>query len=329
MMKSRWLSAALILAGLAVHGGLARGQDVTWESFEKKETFYQKLYTKTTQKMTVMGMKNEQVQEQTFYFEWTPLGKEGDDYKVKQKIIGIKMDIDIGGNKISYVSASVDETAKQPKNPMTEFFGNLVGAEFTLYLNPKTQKVTKVEDVDKLVENLTKVNASMKPLLDKILSKESVQQMAEPMLKVVPPEGKFDMAKKTWSSTTELKMGPIGTYVTKNDYEFKGEDKDKGLAKIGVKVDLKYQAPAGNEGGNLPFKIKKADNLQGKQIGDKNEIEFNYKKGRIESSHLEVELKGDLEIEIAGMSTSVNLDQTQVTDLTTTDKNPLPEKKKS
>jgi hypothetical protein len=325
MMKSRWLNAALILVGLAVPCGLARGQEVTWDSFEKKETFYQKLYTKTTQNLTVMGMKNEQVQEQTFYFEWTGMDKVGDDYKVKQKIIGIRMDIDIGGNKISYVSPSVDETAKQPKNPMTEFFGELVGSEFILYINPKKQEVTKVENVDKLVDKLTKINASMKPLLEKILSEKAVKQMAEPMLKVVPSDGKFDKDEK-WTSETTLDMGPIGTYVTKNEYELKGVEKD--LAKIDVKVNLTYQAPGAAAGGNLPFKIKKAENLKGTQTGDKNMIEFNVKQGRIETSNLQVKLEGDLEIEIAGMTTSVHLDQTQVTELTTSASNPLPEKKK-
>src|SRR6266516_1543414 len=61
------------------------------------------------------GKKDEQKQEQTFMIQWTPLDMDKDNnYVVKQKIVGVKMKIDIGGNNIAY-----DSTAKNPKNPMT------------------------------------------------------------------------------------------------------------------------------------------------------------------------------------------------------------------
>src|SRR5205823_910372 len=113
--------------------------------------FYQEMNTVTTQEMEVTGMKHKQEQKQTFWFKWTPKGdksKDGD-FTVEQEILDIKMDIDIGGNKISY-----DSTDKvQPKNPMSEFFKQLLGAKFTITIGPKDGVLTvkDVKGVDELI----------------------------------------------------------------------------------------------------------------------------------------------------------------------------------
>src|SRR5262245_30212327 len=60
---------------------------LAWK-FEVDKPFYQKMTTKTKQTMTVMTNRVEQTQEQTFYFSWTPKSKEGDVWKIEQKIIG-------------------------------------------------------------------------------------------------------------------------------------------------------------------------------------------------------------------------------------------------
>ncbi len=43
-----------------------------------------------------------QKQEQTFYFQWTPEKKVDGKWIIAQKILGVKMDINIGGNPIKY-----------------------------------------------------------------------------------------------------------------------------------------------------------------------------------------------------------------------------------
>src|SRR5262245_55668255 len=75
-----------------------------YKAFAGKTPFYQELTTDTTQVMKVMGQEVKQEQKQTFYIQWTPQEAKGDNYVVTQKIIGVKMNIDIGGNKISYDS---------------------------------------------------------------------------------------------------------------------------------------------------------------------------------------------------------------------------------
>jgi RNA polymerase sigma factor (sigma-70 family) len=143
-------------------------------SFEKGTTFSQVMTTQTKQTMKVMGSEIVQNQEQTFYFSWTPVKQDGDNWIVKQKIEGVKMTIDIGGNKVEY-----DSTKEQSgTNPLADFFKALVGAEFTLTID-KNMKVTKIEGREKFLEGLGKANPQMKPLLEQILSEEALKEMAD------------------------------------------------------------------------------------------------------------------------------------------------------
>jgi hypothetical protein len=290
----------------------------------EKRVFYQELKTVTNQEMTVMeNIKHKQVQDQTFWFSWTPKEKtkEGD-LVVVQKILGVNMDIDIAGNKISFRSTD----PQQPKNPMSEFFKALIGTEFELTIGKEKDRfvVKSVKGVDALVERLGKVNNAMVPLLKRILTPETIKQMAEPMLGVVPPGG--DPGKGTWSPPpSELDMGPIGKYVTKNKYTSEGLVKDgdrKGDLKIKVSTDLTYSAPT-DQGGGLPFKIVSAQ-LASKDSGGT--IYWDVAKGRVAAADMNIQLDGTLNIEIANMKTGVTLHQTQSTKLKTGDKNLMPTK---
>ena len=67
----------------------------------------------------------------------------------------------------------------------------------------------------------------------------------------------------------------------------------------------------------LPFKIKES-NLKSKN--GKGTVYFDVKKGRLEKSEQKIELEGKMTIEIAGMTTEVTLNQTQETNINTSDK---------
>src|SRR5262249_16568554 len=121
---------------------------------EKGKTFYQKVTTKTDQNMKIMSSEPKQTQTQTFYFSWTPDKQDGDNWVINQKIEGVAMEIDIGGTKINYDSTK-DTNAN---NPLGEFFKALVGSEFTITLNTKDQKVTKIEGRDEFVKKLNQAN---------------------------------------------------------------------------------------------------------------------------------------------------------------------------
>jgi hypothetical protein len=91
-----------------------------------------------------------------------------------------------------------------------------------------------------------------------------------------------------------------------------------------MKTDLKYRAPGRNVGG-LPFKITNSDLQVTRSDGV---ILFNSAKGRMVSSHSEMDLEGNLYIQIAGMITPVELMQTQKITVKNMDKNPVEPAKK-
>jgi hypothetical protein len=289
----------------------------------EKRVFYQEVHTVTEQEMTVMeNIKHKQKQDQKFWFSWTPKEKtKNGDFVVVQKILGVNMDIDIATNKISYHSTD----PQQAKNPMSEFFKALIGTEFTLTIGKEGNRyvVKDVKGVTELVDKLGKVNNAMKPLLERILTPDTIKQMAEPMLGVIPPGGE---PAKEWKSSNELNMGPIGKYATTNAYTPEGKEEKgdlKGDLKIKVSTDLKYSAPSDKEAG-LPFKIQSAKLESGKDSGGT--IYWDLAKGRVAAADMTIKLGGTLKIEIANMSTTVTLDQTQTTKLKTSDKNLMPTK---
>ena len=174
------------------------------KAFSKKDSkFYQTVETKTNQKLKVAGQEVNQDQSQTFWIEYTAMEMKGDNYIVKQKIVGVKMDIDIGGNKISY--NSTDGSGAQ--NPMTDFFKALLASELTLTINSKTLKVEDVEGAKELIDKLGGSNAQLTPLLNSILSKDALKQMAEPTWGALPDHA---VAKgDTWgNSKNPSKLDP-------------------------------------------------------------------------------------------------------------------------
>jgi hypothetical protein len=318
-MLRRTAVALTVLLGLVLP---AIGQDkdkdkpveLKWK-FEKDKTFYQELTTETKQDMKVMGMDVKQKQTQTFYFSWTPVEQKDKDWIIEQKIEGVKMDIQIGGNSITYDS----ENPGQQNNPLAEFFKALKGTKFKLTIGPD-MRVTKVEGRKEFLDKLVAANQQMKPLLEQILSEDALKQMADPTFAIVP--NKEVKKGDIWEYKTKLNLGPIGSYDTTYKYEFQGVEKE--LDKIGITATLKYQPPAADAGvGGLPFRIKDAK-LESKNATGT--AYFDPKAGRIDTSKMTLTLEGTLDIEIGGMTSKVELKQTQDTSVKTTSDNPLSKK---
>jgi len=283
----------------------------------KGATFYQEMTTKTKQVLKVMQMEVTQNQSQTFWVSWTPQEKKDGNLVVKQKIVGVLMDIEIGGNKISYNSLEKE----QPANPLTDFFKALKDAEFTVTINddPKSDKymtVVNVEGRKDFIKKLASANTQLEPLLQSILSDDALKSMAEPAFGVIPPKGEMPPDKK-WTRESKLDMGPIGSYDTTYTCTYKG--KNNSLAEIDVATNLKYAAPKEAKKDGLPFKILKADlaSKEGKGV-----VHFDLEKGRVNDSKMDLKLEGKLTIEIGGMTTEVELSQTQTAELKTTDTDP-------
>lgn len=284
--------------------------DIRWK-FEKEKKIYQEMVTKTTQAMKVMGMEVNQTQEQTFYFSWELKDEDKDkNITLLQKIEGVKLQIDIAGNPIKFDSSSPGSA----NTSLAEFFKQLVGTEFKVTLD-KDMRVVKVEGRDEFLKKLGQANQTMEPLLKKVLNEDALKQMADPAFGMVP--GRPVAKGESWSRDSKLNLGPIGSY--KNAYKYTLENVNKDVADIRVDSTLVYEAPT-ESGEGLPFRIKSAK-LQGKDSGGR--IAFDMAKGRLDKQELRVKLEGELDIEIAGTATKVELKQDQTTTITTSDESQL------
>jgi hypothetical protein len=231
------------------------------------------------------------------------------------------MDIQIGGNNISY--DSMDLKNPPPANPLTDFFKALVGAKFTFTVVNDPKEGIKVTDIDqgelqKFVDKLSSANEQLKPLLTSILNKDALKQMSNPTFAAFPATEE-EWKKGSWTHEVTLNMGPIGSYKTQ--YTYKKDAKDSN--KIDVSGTMDYSAPKADAAGagGLPFTIKggelKADKITGT-------VTLDPKAGRIADSTMQMDLTGKLKIDIAGQETEVSLNQKQTSSVKTLDSDPIP-----
>ena len=320
MKLGRFFSGLILLAGAAFLVSLPAlaqdGEKWEWKAFAQGNVFYQELTTETNQTMKVMGQDVKQTQLQTFIIEWTGLAPKDGNLVVQQRIKGVKMKIDIGGVNIAYDSMD----ANPPNNPMTDFFKKLQEADLKITIDPKEMKVKDIQGHDELIKKLGVTNPQMEPLLNKILSREALIQMAEPTWGAFPTIA----VKKgsTWGGkASTLDLGPIGKYTTTYKYAYEGAD--KAGEKVKVDAELTYTAPTEKAG--LPFQIKSAS-LKSKE-GAGSAI-FDKAKGRFESTSMKMKLEGSLVIEVGGMETTVELTQDQTATVKTLDQDPTKQQPK-
>src|SRR5207245_777930 len=83
-------------------------------------------------------------------------------WDAEYEIVAVKLDIQIGGNNISYNSQAKEPP---PQNPLTDFFKTLVGSKFKLTIGDDkgALRVTAVDkgDLDKFVDKLAAVTAQL------------------------------------------------------------------------------------------------------------------------------------------------------------------------
>jgi hypothetical protein len=283
-----------------------------WKAFDPAHTrtFYQTLTTNTKQTMKVNGMTVEQIQDQIFYIQWIPQPKDDQgNWVVIEKVIGVKMDIDIGGNKISYDSKAPDRP--QGPDPMTDFFKAVLDLSLTFTLD-KDLKVIRIDGNEEFMKKLSATNPQMEPLLKSILSEDALKKMTEPTLFAFPPS-----SAKSWKRESILDLGPIGSYKT--DYSFTRAGKNKrGQEKIEVKATMSYSLPT--EKGKLSFTIE-GGNMSAKD--GSGYVLFNLRRGWFDFYTMNMTLEGTLGIDIGGMKAQLELKQEQAATVTTTAYNPL------
>jgi hypothetical protein len=278
-------------------------------NFDKGPAYYVQTTTETVQSMTVMGQQVQQKQVQTYTMQWTPQGIDQDGYGLLTiKIIGIKMDIDIGGVRIFFDSIE----GRPASDPLSGFLKELVGAEFQYAVDRNDMTVKRLAGHEELIRRLAPTHPQVEPLLKSIVNRDALAQ-------VFP----FDWLPRDavrrgdgWRRQTALNLGPIGTYRTSSDYIYDGPAKS--LERIRVQTTLRYEAP--KNGARLPFVIKGAALTTTAGSG---EILFDARRGRLASSDAKLVLTGRLTIEVGGMQTDVALEQTQIERSRVSDDNPL------
>lgn len=285
--------------------------ELKW-SFKAGDKFFQKMTTRTEQSLKIQGQQIKQDQEQEFVFSWTVKSAAPEKVELEQKIESVNMRIRIGSNEISYNSASKDQT----ENPVASFFKPLIGASFTITLDPKTMRVVSVQGREDFVKRLRDANPNMSQLLGQILSEDQLKQMAEPAFAVTPPSPVA--VGGAWEREARLTMGPLGSYDALYKYIYQGKEKkgDAELDKIEVQASVKYKPPEAAQATGLPFKIE-SGNLEAKEV--KGTIYFDSKKGRTHSSEMVVNLTGKLTISVGDQKAEVELEQKQTTRTETTD----------
>jgi hypothetical protein len=289
--------------------------------FEKGKPIYQKATTATEQIIKVQNQDVKQTQTQTFYYSYTPLKQDGNNWIIKQKIEGLQMDLDVGGTKITFDSTKAAYETKP--NPLSDFYAALVGAEFTITFNTRDMAVTKIEGHDDLVEKLGKANPQMQALVGQILSEKALRQMPESFFSPLP--GTEKAVGDTWTRKTISEISPGLGMSVKAVYTYEGKDaKDAKLDKISVQHTMRIEPLGNGNNGGVPFKIKGADMKTMKGSGTSY---YNAATGRIVRSTVEQEWEGTLKIEIGGQITEVALNQKQKSAIETSDKSLLPKEK--
>lgn len=294
--------------------------------FEKDKAFYQEMETVVTQTIKVQGGADQlQTHRQTFYFKWLPTNFAADKWTVKQTIEGVKMSIDIAGNKVDYDSTNANSAGAAGNPGLADFFSKLVGSEFTITYG-KGMVVEKVDGKEEFLKKLGGVNQQIESLLKKMLTDEAMKQMTDPSFGLTADKDLAVGGK--WEKKSTMNLGPIGSYDMVNAYTFAGKNAaaanaaDKELDKIDVVTTMTYKAPAPDQGEGLLFKIKGGElKTEPYKPGEKaNEILYNAKLGRVERSVLSVKLVGKLNVTIGGTDTTIDLYQEQVTTVKTQDK---------
>lgn len=293
---------------------------------EKDKKFYQSMTTNVDQVIKVMGQDLSQTQDSTFYFKWTPTKQEGDKWELTDEIEGVKMSIDISGNKISYDSAVADGGPTAGNPGLMDFFKKLIDTKFTVTLNAKSYKVEKVEGVKDFLNKLAAGNKQMDELLSRIMSEDATKQMCNPTFDLLPdnPETPRKPGDKWQKVIPSISLGPIGSYTVTYNITYVGQDKD--MEKLEVEPSFVYTAPSATAqpANGLLFRIKEGKMTS--EPGQKGVVLYNPKSQRIDSAEINIVMKGELTVTIGNTDTKVELRQTQKTKFVTSDASLLPKK---
>jgi hypothetical protein len=294
---------------------------------EEGKKFYSKTTTTVSQKMKVMGQELFQSQESTFFYVWTPIEQKSkpidgtgssidlesgveETRQVICEIEGVKMKIEISGNKIEYDSTVPRDDPGKSNPGLTEFLEKLVGAKFIVTVDRKN-RVEKVDGVKEFLSKLAPTNSRMEDALKQIMSDDAVKSMCDPTFGLLP-----DCPKRpgeTWTTTRTLQLGPIGSYTITYHSTYLGIANNMDIIRLVPQIT--YMAPNEKDNGSKLLKIK--EGKLASDSTDKGIVLYDPQLHRIDAAKFSMTLKGDLTVTIGMNDTQVELMQTQKTTIKT------------
>jgi RNA polymerase sigma factor (sigma-70 family) len=329
LSPARWVLATAVVLALGLLGGAAtlacRAQAVEQPApdapagesspgvllrlhFHQGRPFYQEVTTATRQSMKVMGSDVTQDQRQTFTFRWTPEEQRPDGtWVLTQRVEGLRMDLDVGGSKISYDSTRGGTASSALGN----LYKALVGAEFRVTLDRKYRVLT-VAGRDEFLDKASRASPALGPLRSQLFSAEDLRRVAQVAFPALPAE-RVEPGD-SWARKSRVDLGNLGSYEATSTYTYEG--REGSLDRISVECTLKFRGPATD----LPFRVKEADLDHASGTGT---ILFDRARGRVVRQELNLKLGGRLTYTSGGQDVGVVLVQTQKITVRTTDTNPL------
>jgi RNA polymerase sigma factor (sigma-70 family) len=284
------------------------GVVLRWE-FDRGKPFYQTMTTETRQAMKVMNNDVVQVQKQTFYYRWTPQRREGEDWVLGQKVLGVRIEIDIGGNKTVFDSTKADQPGA-----LSDFYKALVGAEFRVTLG-RGAEVKKVEGRDELVKKLGALEPALDLVVQQVLTEDALRHAARSAFTPLP-RGRLRPGDR-WTRKAEQSGSPWGVYRSTSEYTYEGGEDGLDRIRLRLRSTLK-PAPRSGAGGS-PFTVTKGE-AEGEGTGT---ILFDRARGRVVRLESIQKLEGELTTRIGGQETALTLSQTQKLTVRTTHRDPL------
>jgi hypothetical protein len=287
---------ALAVLALAVPSALAADAVKLELKFQEGDTFYIETTNNTKQTMEFAGMKQESDSESTTVTRFKVLKVDKDATVIEQKIESMK-------NKTSGGLPGADK-----------IMDSLKGQTFKLTLNAKGE-VTKLEGYDEFMKKLGSDNDATAKLLKSFMSEDTLKASAAESFAFLPDKAvnKGD----TWKRTQAVPLGPLGNLKGETTYTDKGPGKDG--QEITFEQTLAYSPPKEDDAG-LPFKITKGEMKAEKASGT---MVFDVSKGRLVRTDSTMKMKGSLTFEVAGTSTTLNLELAQNSKSRVSDKSPL------
>jgi len=300
MLRRAWVCVVLVFGVLAAPA-LGQGPTKLKWKFKEGDKFYVEDISNLKEKIELMGKPIEQKQKTTMVTSYTVNKVGSDSTTLTSKIEEVKVQSEGG------LSSKLDEVMEKLK-----------GANFTITLD-KSGKVTKFEGYNEFIKKLTEGMEDIGKFVKVMITEDVLKKSAEEAFGFLPAEPVSKDAK--WKRENTIPFGPLGSFKATNEYTYQGTE--GGLAKIGLKAELKYSPPKGDAGLGL-FKISRG-NL--KSEGASGKLFFDLDKGRLAKYSMAMIFRGALTLDVMGQMIDVDVTIDQSSNSRVTDRNPLSQSK--